>query len=250
MLNDQNIRFNVEDVTLRDDAYHKTVSNIRAEWWYFDAVFDNKFSANVNIAVFSRRNFGIVIPVLNIYKNSKPVFRRREIRCFREFSASEDGPNIVLSKDDIIKGYISKPSENWNYDISLSVGGQKIDLKFVGLMKGWKGVTPGSQWGVMLPRALVEGTITLNGKIIKVNGVGYHDHNWDFNPIVKQHGWYWGRFGGEKLNLVWANILLTRSKYYLLAVLNEGRSNYININPEKIQFDIIEYTRDRGKNTT
>jgi len=154
---------------------------------------------------------------------------------------------VKLSKKNTINGYIDKDTNNWVYDVSMEVGGQKIDLEFMGTMKGWKGETPVSKWGVILPRATVRGSITLDGEQIDVKGIGYHDHNWELMLPIKQRGWCWGRIGGGSLNLVWSKIMLTKSKEYLLTVLNEGESNYINIHPKKIRFLEAYSTQDRRK---
>ena len=243
---DANLVFIAEDMILRDDAFQKSMDRFCGEWWYFDAVFDNGYSANAFVGVISKRDYGLILPILHIYKDSKPIFSRRELRCFNEFSASESMPHIQLSKKDFIKGYIDEETDSVVYDVLLEVGGQKIDLKFTGVTKGWKGETPASKWGVMLPRAIVKGTLTLNGETIKVNGRGYHDHNWGFRLPVTLKGWYWGRCGGDSFNLVWSKIMSAKSKDFLLAVLNDGKTDYVNINPEKIQVSVMGYTYDHG----
>lgn len=245
-LKSSNSFFIPEDITLKDDAFHKSKSRFYAEWWYFDAVFDNGYSINAILMVISRGNYGIAIPILNIYKNLKLKFNRRELYRFNEFVASEDIPHAKLSKKNTINGHIDEDTNNWVYDVSMEVGGQKIDLEFTGAMKGWKGETPVSKWGVILPKATVKGSITLNGEQINVNGTGYHDHNWELG-LPMQRGWYWGRVEGDLLNLVWSKIMLTKSKNFLLAVLNDGISNYINIKPEKIRLLDTYSAYDRRK---
>lgn len=240
--------FVLQDITLRDDAFHKTGDRFCGEWWYFDATFDNGYSVNVNVGVFSKGNYGMIFPVLNIYKDTKRIFCRRGLSFFRKSSASENVPLVKLSGKDIIKGCIDKDTGKWVYNVLLELSGQKVDLHFTGIMRGWKGGVPGSQWGVILPRATVNGTITLNGETIKVNGMGYHDHNWDVDFSIRRvRGWYWGKVGGDLLNLVWSKIMLPDHKELMLAVLNEGKSNYINIKPEKIRFFATNYTHDYGK---
>jgi len=234
-LKSSNPFFIPEDITLGDDAFHRSKGRFHAEWWYFDAVFDNGYSINAILMVISRRNYGIAIPILTIYKDLKLKFNRRELYCFNEFVASENIPHVKLSKKNTVTGYIDENTNNWVYDVSMEVGGQKIDLHFTGLMKGWKGETPVSKWGVILPKATVKGSITLNGEQINVNGTGYHDHNWELSLPIMQRGWYWGRVEGDLLNLVWSKIMLTKSKDFLLAVLNDDVSDYVNIKPEKIR---------------
>ncbi len=225
-----------EDISLKDDAFHKSKGRFHAEWWYFDAVFDKGYSINAILVAFSRGKFGITVPILTIYKDLKLKFNRRELCCFKEFTASEDAPYVELSKKNIMKGHIDKDTNNWVYNVTMDVGGQKIDLEFTGVMKGWKGETPVSKWGAILPKANVKGSITLNGEKIDVKGTGYHDHNWELGVPIKQRGWCWGRVEGDLLSLVWSKIMLNKSEDFLLAVLNDGTSDYVNIKPDKIQF--------------
>jgi len=238
--------FIAKDMTFKDDGYHKT-KKIFGEWWYFDAVFENGYSVNAFIGLLSRGKLGIVLPILHLYKDKKRLFNKRELRCFNEFTASQDKPHIVLSKKDFIKGYIDKKTGNAIYEICLEVGKQKIDLKFSGFMKPWMGKTPASKWGIMLPRAKVNGTLTINGQTIKVKGIGYHDHNWEFKISPSLKGWYWGRLGNNQLNLVWSKIIRSKYKDFLLAVFNESKTKYININPKKIDFEITNYMYDQRK---
>lgn len=236
--------FKVRDITLRDDGYHGSSGRPVIEWWYFDAIFENGYSVNTNVAVFSMGQSGVVIPILNIYKDTKPVFCRRGIRNKSKFYLSRNRPHVKYLDEEIINGTVDNKTGNWVYDVKMTVGGQRIELQFDGLMKGWKGRPPGSRWASILPSAVVKGTLTLHGKKIEVTGMGYHDHNWDADILRPERGWYWGRFRNRSLNLVWAKILSMRGKPFKLAVLNEGESNVISIKPENIRFAITRFNRD------
>lgn len=231
--------FNPVDISLKDDAFHIYKGRFYAEWWYFDAVFDNGYSLNAVFMSFSRGKLGLVVPILTIYKDLELIFNQRKLFCNREFVASEETPYVEISKKNIMKSRIDNVTNSWIYNVAMKLGGQKIDLKFTGFMKGWKGETPVSKWSVVLPKAKVKGTITFDGKQIEVIGTGYHDHNWELGLPIKQKGWFWGRVEGDLLNLVWSKIMLNKSEDYLLGVLNFGNSDYINIKPDKINFTEI-----------
>ena len=227
-----------EDVALQDGAFHK--SNVLAgQWWYFDAVFDNGYSIQLGITVISKGANGLILPKLNIYKDTNLEGHAGKVVLFPQFWASEDIPFIKLYGKQVMKGYIDEGK--WIYDVSLEIDDQAANLRFIGTMKGWKGKLPGSWWGVMLPKASVSGNITSNGIKINVVGEGYHEHGWDVFFPIKENGWYWGKIVGNSLNVVWSKIMQNRWRGQPIAVLNQGSLNYTNISPEYLYFNITKY---------
>lgn len=67
----------------------------------------------------------------------------------------------------------------------------------------------GHRWNLALPRARVEGALTLGGpagrsREISFRGTGYHDHNSGDKPLAEAfREWYWGRFHFEAGTLVY-----------------------------------------------
>ena len=104
-------------------------------------------------------------------------------------------------------------------------------------------------WTVALPKASVTGDIAVNGKRMKVSGIGYHDHNWNSSSsrVMNTWGWYWGKIMSKTLNLVWANIMKTSSGGELLAVVNQDKKGFFAINPENIHFKSNTFIRNYGR---
>ncbi|MGF3554574.1 MAG: hypothetical protein ACQXXF_04780, partial [Thermoplasmatota archaeon] len=126
----------------------------------------------------------------------------------------------------------------WFYNFSQKLEDCEIDLNFVGTTKGWKIVTDDLSWTVAQPKAKVAGEITMNGKKIKVNGIGYHDHNWNSTlfSIFKIIGWYWGKITSKTFNLTWAYLMRNKTKGNIFAILNSDNQGFYSINPENISF--------------
>ena len=97
-----------------------------------------------------------------------------------------------------------------------------------------------------LPKAVVKGVIVVNGKEMYVNGIGYHDHNWNYSILTVMNygrGWYWGKIRSESFVIVWANIIKPAKRSQLIAVVNQDKDGYLNINPKNIHFNVLKFLR-------
>lgn len=68
-------------------------------------------------------------------------------------------------------------------------------------------------WFVAQPSATVKGTLTYGGQTHKVQGIGYHDHNWgtvDFNKVLDHWHWTGGTIGNYTID---AGLLVASSLY-------------------------------------
>ena len=143
----------------------------------------------MSVRVLSVINQHLVFSRLDIYEDGKLKSHKQKQYLMESFYASNYVPLVRLDGKQVMKGYIDEDTGDWIYDLSYEIAGTSIELCFVGCTKGWKGSTPGGEWGVILPRAEVKGKIMLNNKdIYYVNGVGYHDHNWGGGPYLHVNG--------------------------------------------------------------
>ena len=251
---DSNIQYRylkAVDIKPKDDTFHGNINLIDIEWWYFDAVFDNGYSAHVGVRTYHLRNSGFVQTRINIYKNGKVESGKVKTYLLSDFHYEIVNPSISIKKNPIItfdkELYSNK--NIWQYNINLKIENIEVNLIFTSTSKGWKIETLDTSWTTPAPKAKVEGFLILNDKKIQVKGVGYHDHNWDYSPItsLKNNGWYWGRITSDTFNITWANILKTKSKGDLITVINQDYGNYFNINPEKIVFTYSNFIKNRHR---
>ena len=243
--------FSPEDIELKDDAFHGADTLHFTEWWYFDATFDNGYSAQMSIRVISAMNQGIVFSRLDIYKHGILVSHDQNMYLLNDFEASSDVPVIYLSGQQVINGYINQTTEEWIFDLSFHHDDASADLQFVGITKGWKGqLFGGDWWGVILPRAEVTGTITIFDEHIEVHGIGYHDHNWEVTAFAGVNfGWFWGKIHANNYTMTWSNILTTRIFYTPIVVVNEENDGYMNIESDKIRFTAEDFRWTNGRFT-
>ena len=233
--------FSPEDIELKDDAFHRADSSNLShftEWWYFDASFDNGYNVQMSVQVMSLLDQDIaVFSRLNIYKDFSLISHKQNTYLFEDFHASTYVPWILLDGKDVIQGYIDRDTGDWTFDISFDMGDTSADLHFVGCTKGYKGVTHGGKWAVILPRANVTGSILVDGGEIEVSGTGYHDHNWEVTAeATLNFGWYWGKINSDTYTIVWADILRTWYWNQPLVVISENNGGYQNIERDDIRF--------------
>jgi len=235
--------FSPEDIGLEDDAFHRADASYLShftEWWYFDAVFDNGYSAQAGVRIMSLFDQDIVIfSRLDVYKDNRLVSHNYRMYFSEDFYASTSVPWVLINQKEVMRGYIDRDTGNWTYDISFEMGDISADLHFVGCTKGYKGVTPGGEWAVILPRADVTGELFVEGEEIKVRGVGYHDHNWEVTAeAALNFGWYWGKINTDTYTIVWADILTTWYWNQPLLVINKNNDGYQNIEQDDIHFTV------------
>ena len=242
--------FTPVDISLKDDAYQGSDFFHFTEWWYFDAAFNNGYSIQISIRlmdVFYKRIF-LVFTRLDVYKDGELVTHNKEITDIVSFQASDEEPFVLINKNMGIRGYPGEKEGLFDFYIFLEVGDIKTGLNFYGLTKGWKGETPGSKWVVAAPRAHVEGWIDFGDDRMEVEGIGYHDHNYDVTMFAMlNEGWFWGKINSENYTITWSNIMTTVLEEQPLAVININNGEYINIEPENLEFTYNNYTYNNGK---
>ena len=243
-----------QDITPKDDAFHGSKKHIAAEWWYFDAIFLNNYSVHIGCRTFSKKKFGSVMPFLEIYKDGKLKFDGKKRYRFKHFRTSEEFPLVKIFNNSIIEFDQDrfKKTGEWAYKISLNFENYGADLYFIATTKGFKIETKAESWTVALPKAKVSGEINLNKKKLNVNGIGYHDHNWNYTFLTALNygkAWYWGKIRSKNINIVWANIVKSAKKSEKVGVVNLDNKGYYNINPENISFKTNRIKRINRKKT-
>ncbi|MFO7677271.1 MAG: hypothetical protein R6V50_02655, partial [Thermoplasmatota archaeon] len=227
------------------------------EWWYFDAVFENGYSIHFGLRTYHIKKSGIVQARITIYKDGKVISATVKPYLYSNFSTSNQHPFVAIDGKTVMelnKDHYNKTGE-WKYYIRFSIGKNAFDLTFLGQTKGWKIETSATCWAVALPKASVTGSITVDGSNIKVNGIGYHDHNWGYSPTtaVSNHGWFWGRITSDTLNITWSKVIKDKKQGDLLSIINQDSmqikdtSNFFNIPPSCITFNVQNFITNRKK---
>ena len=240
------------EISPADDAFHGSPKRLAAEWWYFDANFPNNYSFHLGCRTFSKKNRGMVTPILNFYKDGKLIAEASGRYLFKKFQTSSVFPLVKLSNKTIIKFDEERFNDKgeWIYYISVNLDELEANLTFIGTSKGFKYETDAESWTVALPKASVTGDITINGKKMKVNGIGYHDHNWNYSlltPLTYGRGWYWGKIMSKTLTISWAEVIKSSSRAELLAVVNQDNNGFFPTDVKNIHFEPDKFVYNHRK---
>jgi hypothetical protein len=208
-----------------EDALRRPRGLLPYEWWYFEAAFDNGYSAVIivwpmNYSKPWRRQCTVQ---LSIYTPDGQTLKHYIFPPRRLFSASSETCDVRVG-DSYMRGSFPR------YEVSMEAEGDRVDLVFESEVPGWK---PGKGanivpfplfktmgWLVPVPRAKVSGALSLGGRTLEVEGHGYHDHNWGEAPIFHVvDNWHWGHIVSGDLGITWADITMNRSLGYQRAYL-------------------------------
>ncbi len=185
-----------------DDAIHNTESRLTYEWWYFDATFDNNYSmASLwklsSVEMHNRLTKERLIDFSVYDPTGKKVMAKKPF--------DDSAISISTEKCDVKMGDNRVYGEAPVYEMHFLADGLGADLVFENLVQGYRTPPDGTAyfsmnpliymgWTIAQPRARVAGKLLLDGKEIKVNGIGYHDHNWGNTRLNELYDyWYWGR---------------------------------------------------------
>jgi len=235
---DSSHNFSLQDINLSDDAFHGHGMLPYTEWWYFDAMLSNNYSAQMSVHIISAFGKGFVFERLDLYKNGVLITHDSISYHLKEIFASSKVPLVQIHGKTILAGSINNITGNFIYNVSFDFHGSAAMLRFVGCTKGWKGQHQGGDWwAVVLPRVTVIGTITIDNTTMNVGGTGYHDHNWGVSERTCFHfGWFWGKFNSLEYTATWSVILSTRATVQPIMVVNKKNAGYITIPSETIWF--------------
>jgi hypothetical protein len=241
--------FSPQEIILKDDAFHGSKGTHFSEWWYFDAALNNGYSIQLSVLIASALKLSLLFFRFDLYKDGHLMSHKRKIHLLKDVQISKEKPFIKLGDKTIVQGSFNEKTGNLIYDISVAIEDISAELQFIGTTKGWKGKHEANDWwAVVLPRASVNGTITLQKETITVHGNGYHDHNWNTKIFaLKNIGWYWGKIYSDRTAITWANILRTKVKVHPLLVINTIHNGYINVLPKDFCFNATDISEENGK---
>ena len=243
--------YSPKDITLEDDGFHGSTNSRFTEWWYFDTVCDNGYTVQMSVRFMSiiNKRFLRISKRFNIYKNGELIQYDSKIFSGKKSELSKKYPIIKLDGKTIINGTIGKDGK-WVYDLSFHGENMSADLTFEGDAKGWKGKNPGGDgWNVILPKASVKGVLRIKDEEINVQGIGYHDHNFNVRTSAVRNnlGWVWGKIYSQNFTATWATIFDKKGLGRPILVINENKENYTNINPKNIEFIGYNLKKRNGK---
>jgi len=205
-----------------EDGLRASTGKGTFEWWYFDAHFDDGSTA---VIVFMTKPLldrkGPLKPSVSITITPPGGEKHVHFPIYspQEFSASQEYCNVKIANSWV--KYLPSDGGGWRYQLHAEGGNLGADLVFDGLVPPWR---PGAgksyfgdydhyfAWLPSIPYGSVRGTLTVNGKTSKVEGTGYHDHNWgnvSLNNVIDH--WLWARAHVEDYTLIFVDQVTVKS---------------------------------------
>tara|TARA_R110002124_G_scaffold48026_3_gene142168 strand:- start:2631 stop:3701 length:1071 start_codon:yes stop_codon:yes gene_type:complete len=231
------------------------------EWWYFDAISDDKewsfvvifyqgnpfspkYIQEINESGGSPDNHPAVS--ISIYNRAQTEFysfleytkhdfcwdeENQECKIGTNRFTKEMGGGNLIYKFHIDEELPSGHTISANFEFQSSIIDQDLINK--------KNVTEHHLWNLIQPKANVTGNINLKGKSgiqnIDFDGMGYHDHNVGLEPMKNDFkDWYWGRYHFEKATLIYYVMNRKNEKQYKAWLISDDNRRIID------QFDSIE----------
>jgi len=203
-----------DTVEVWEDGYRTADETDAFEWWYFDAQFDDGSTAVITFSTKPHtKPKGPLSPVVLIIYRSRDGERKSYVPKFAvdELVASTEGCDVRIGPN-WVKGDLAA------YELHVEAEDFAIDLALRRQGPSWR---PGAAvsyfnsaktkyfaWVVPVPYGTVEGTITLGGEPIAVQGTVYHDHNWG-NAVMGNmlDHWYWGRAHVGDFSIIFAQLV-------------------------------------------
>lgn len=234
------------------------------EWWYLDVIFEDGAKAAFTYATKSSEKFNLdvdspYVKVAMTLADGTEIVDRQNI-----------DPAVCTwgtEKCDVHMGPHSFVGDLKTYDIHYEAAAPNnigFDLKVTNTGSPWR---PGTgyfllgdneekffTWLCVCPKAVFEGTMTLNGEVRKVSGSAYHDHQWGTQHMLfTWNHWVWARQTvGEYSILVFdytGNMLYGYDRYHLAFIQDaEGRTIFENFGDAKVE--VLESYVDPKVNKT
>ena len=202
-----------------EDGQRIKESEVGFEWWYFDVLLKDGTTV---VVVYMGRDVNNLDQgadarmIVNINPTDGDMFRRRDYFPRSVTSFALETTNVKMGPN-YLRGNLR------NYELYFKSEDSSIEIN-LNLRRIVPSYRPGNgywyfgnneyfAWFVAVPHGEVTGEFTYGGVTRKVEGTGYHDHNWgnvSFSKLFKN--WWWGRAQLDDYTVITAEIR-TRDKY-------------------------------------
>ena len=187
-------------IQIREDGMRTTGKRGTHEWWYFDAHLDD--GSKIVIVFFTKPSHkvnGRLNPLCTVdidWPDGSTIHREYKAPK-KEFQFSKEQCDVVIGNN-FFRGDLEHYSIHFEDDSLL------VDISLDRETASWRPHTGhwyfGKKqkkyfaWFPSVPQGEVSATIKYKGSTKKLQGSGYHDHNWyNKNILAMFNHWYWAR---------------------------------------------------------
>jgi hypothetical protein len=208
------------------------------EWWYFDCILDNgmkvviqflsKNGRTISSSEFHPTIFFKVTMPDGEQKNKEYHISAKDILWSKESCDVHFGPHFFQGDLKV-------------YHIHMELqDGMAAELTMESISKPYRPGTSYFQFGnprdyytwlCAVPRGKVDGSLTMDGKTVNVNGTGYHDHQWGSINFHKYwNHWIWARQSFEDYSMLLFDFFTNEEfgwKRFTIFFIQDGNGNIV-----------------------
>jgi len=130
-----NSEFQPQDITIRDDAWHRKTNFFHIETWYFDGNFYNNYSVVALVNILTLGYYRLVQTGYFIYNDTNLVISKRERHPYKNINGSDKKPFLKINNNYLISADEDESSKEWIYKISMGNREAGFDLNLKKTMK-------------------------------------------------------------------------------------------------------------------
>ena len=235
-----------EEVQPWEDGRRTDGSPGTYEWWYFDAHLDD--GAKLVVVFLTKDITDLGKPLTPTIRVDLTLPDGTALEKLVEldpatYSASAENCDVRIGENTFA-------GDLHEYRIRATAEDVAVDVTLTGQVPSWR---PGSgywlfgeeaedyfAWLPSVPQGKVTATYSVDGDTHTTTGIGYHDHNWGNESMLKlMHHWYWAR-GAAGPYSVLTSYITAEEKYgyaelpvFMLAL--DGK--VIGDDPDKVRFE-------------
>lgn len=248
----KSLGINPDKVEPWEDGRRNTDAAGCVEWWYFDAETEDGITVNVNFATNP--------PTMRPSQSGYNPFVFYNVQ-FADGTCETDvipvnATDCVLGEGqcDVRMGnnYFRGDLQHYELHIESPEGNVTIDLKLTSTARSFRPGTAFFQrengdvftWLCAVPRGKVSGKVVCGERILKVEGMGYHDHQWGTAENQEfWNRWLWGRQQVAGHTILLFDFVSTRKtgavQYPVFAVINPDGKVVIHNEERTPSVDIV-----------
>lgn len=179
-----------------EDGMRTSAKSGNYEWWYFDSKYPDGSSL---VIVFYTK------PMTSMKGTLEPYVSLDYLGADGtqiHTSARSEQYSFSTEECDVRIGHCHVKGDLSEYSIHFQNEEVTADLKLTATVPSWRpysghiffGESNYFAWLPSVPEGTMIGSLHKNGRVIPLEGTGYHDHNWGNKLMIfLMNDWYWGR---------------------------------------------------------
>ncbi len=247
-----------DSIVVREDGMRTSGKRGTFEWWYFDAHLDD--GSKIVIVFFTKPTHkvkGRLNPLCTV-----DIDWPDGSKIHREYTASTKESQFSKEQCDVVIGNNFFRGDLKHYEIHFEDDSLSVDINLERETESWRPHTGhwyfGKRqkkyfaWFPSVPLGEVSADIRYQGSTKKLQGSGYHDHNWyNKNILTMFNHWYWARAEIGDYTIILTQMITTKkydhTDFPIVMIAKNGEIIADDEEKLKLVKKEIELNKETGK---